>query len=189
MNRSSLLAIAAVAALAFPAAAFADDDSALNAFEKLCGATGADYPAVVSAAKADGWLATTESSDDDDIPGVSVTDKVALAKGDGAAAVRLRATRGLKHTVKSGDITVTTCTVRTDGAPAGLLDRVKAWLSMAPMSSDTDKASYLFTFDGKTRSFLATGDIEGAMNKGGAHLVKIRQDGGSEVLDYNRFSQ
>ena len=189
MTRSHLLVAVAAAVLAFPLSAFAagtGDDPAFDAFRKLCGDTAADYAAVVKAAAADGWHDTEVIADD--LPGVSVTDKAARAKGDGQAEVRLRATRGLRA-VKNGQITVSTCTVSADNEPPGLLDRAQAWLHMAPMNADSEKASYLLTLDGANRVVLAQGDIDAAVGKGGAHLLKFKQDGGSEILDYERFSK
>jgi len=141
---------------------------------------------IAAAAAADGWHDTQVLADD--MPGVSITDKAARSKGSGSSEIRMRATRGLKS-LKSGDVTISTCTVSTDSAPPGLLDRAKAWLNMATMDSDTDKASYLLTVDGTTRAVLAQADIPAAMNKGGAHLLKFKRDGDGEVLDYERFSK
>ncbi len=189
MTRSHILVAVAAAVLAFPLSAFAADaanDPAFDAFRKLCADTGADFPTVVKAADADGWRDAEVIADD--LPGVSVTDKAARAKGTGTDVVTLRATRGLRS-VKSGDITVSTCTVRGDNAPPGLLDRVQAWLNMAPLSTDTGKASYLLTYDGTTRTVLAQAGIDAAVGKGGAHLLKFKQDGASEILDYERFSK
>jgi hypothetical protein len=189
MTRSHLLVAVAAAVLAFPLSALAADaDPALDAFRTLCADTGADFPAVVKAAAADGWTDAEVMADD--LPGVSVTDKAARSKGKGTDEITLRATRGLR-TVKTGDITVSTCTVRGDNSPPGLLDRVQAWLNMAAMSTDKDsgKASYLLTYDGKTRTVLAQADIDAAVGKGGAHLLKFKQDGTSEILDYERFSK
>ena len=187
MTRSYLLVAVAAATLAFPLSAFAaDNDPAFDAFTKLCGDTGADYAAVVKAADADGWHDTEVIADD--LPGVSVTDKAARVKGDGQAEVRLRVTSGLRA-VKNGQITVSTCTVSADNEPPGLLDRAAAWLQMTPMNTDTGKASYLLTLDGGKRVLLAQTDIDAAVGKGGAHLLKFKQDGGAEILDYERFSK
>jgi hypothetical protein len=190
MTRSYLLAAVAAAAMTLPLSATAapSGDAAFDAFRTLCADTGDDYPAVVKAATADGWQTAEVLADD--LPGVSITDKSAWAKGTGSSEVRMRVTRGLK-TVKTGDVTISTCTVSTDNAPTGLLDRAKAWLNMAPMDLDPSngKVAYLLTVDGSSRVVLAQADIEAAMNKGGAHLLKFKQDGQSEVLDYERFSK
>jgi hypothetical protein len=186
MNRSHLVAIAAVAALAFPAAALAADDTALDAFQKICGNTGNDYPEAVKAADADGWHDTEVIADT--MKNVSITDKASRAKGEGDTEVRLMVTRGLEQ-LKPGDmITVSTCTVSTDKGTDGMLDRVKAWLG-EPSSTDTGEASYLLTLDGKKLKPLASADVEGAVAKGGVHVMKFKQNGSAESLDYVRLSQ
>jgi hypothetical protein len=188
MIRSCIFAAAAAIVLAAPIAASAapQTDPAFDAFRKYCGDTGADFTAAVKAADADGWKDTQVIADT--LPGVSVTQKAARTTGAGPDALRLLITSGLRST-KSGDIVVSTCTVSSDTAVPGLLGRAQAWLNMATMSADTDKASYLLTMNGGTRTLLATGDIDAAVGKGGAHLLKFKEDANSEILDYERFSK
>jgi hypothetical protein len=189
MIRSCIFAAAAAVALAAPISAMAADagDPTFEAFRKLCGATHAEYANVKAAADADGW------KDDpgvlgDDPPNVSITDKMAASKGAGANEMRLRATRGLQ-TTKTGNIVVSSCVISTDGGQPGLLDRAKTWLKVDPWTTDTGKESFLLTFKGDNAAVLAQGDIGTAIGAGGAHLLKFRQDGGAETLDYERFSQ
>jgi hypothetical protein len=179
--RSQLLIAAAAAALAFPVAASAADP-ALDAFESICWKTSADFPAVVQAADSGGW--TNAELMADAMAGVSVTDKTAREKIGGGSDLKLLATRGTK-----GDIVVRTCTISAKGGQAGLLDRAKTWLGVAPQSSDAGKATYLVTLDGGKIVALAQGEVDAAVAKGGVHLIKFHQDGTNETLDYTRISK
>ncbi len=188
MIRTRIFAAATIAVLALPISAMAADvsDPTFEAFRKLCGDTHAEYANVKAASDADGWKDAEVLADDP--PNVSLTDKMARAKGAGSGEMRLRATRGLQAT-KTGNIVVSSCVVSSDGGAPGLLDRAKAWLKVDPWTTDTGKESFLLTFKGDTPAVLAQADIGAAIAAGGAHLLKFKQDGATEILDYERFTQ
>lgn len=189
MNRTTLLALAAAAAFAFPAsAALAEGtgDPALDAFQSLCRATGNDYNAVGKAAAAAGWGTAQLEPDAQD--GISITGKAAWEKTFGAQTVTLLESTGLRHT-KAGDIPMTSCKISTNKPDAGVVDRAKAWLGFAPDGGDATLAVFYVKSGTGQPEHIPPSGLQDAMNSGGFSIVKVQQDAASAILDYQSYSK
>lgn len=166
------IAASLLAAVAAPALA-AGGQPAFDAFDTVCGATHADYPAVVAAADAHGWKATQVKADT--LPGVSVTDSVSRDNSAGGAALTLFAWQGVK-----GKIHVSECKVRVGkGKFAEVQAMAQTWLGFAPQEATPKKATFMFTDDAGGHKALAAADRDAAAAAAGLQILTVSagQDG------------
>jgi hypothetical protein len=175
------LAAAVLAGAATPALAN-DSDIAFNSFNKVCGATAAEYPAVVAAADGDGWQ-NTPVIGDNSMPKVSVTDKAARKKVVGAQNLVLVTSRGLAQT-PNGPLTVSDCTMHSDtGDLAAVEARLQTWLGFAPTSTAADRATYRFTTDGSAIKAVTDANANDAVAGAGLQVLTVSRNGGSLTVD------
>ncbi|MHB8528463.1 MAG: hypothetical protein ACYC8V_03010 [Caulobacteraceae bacterium] len=179
MNRLKILLTAAfLSAVALPASA-AVGDATFDAFQRVCGDTHADYPAVASVSNADGWKNSDVLASP--MSGVTVSEKLARTKIVDGGELTLDATSGL---TKSG-FKVSTC--RVHGAKAGfsvIKARAERWLGLAPHDSTAESTTFHFTGDGAKFKSVADNEADAAAAGDGMQILTIKLDGGRTVLDY-----
>ena len=166
------IAASLLAAVAAPALA-ASSQTAFDAFATVCGATHADYPAVVAAADAQRWKATQVKADT--LPGVSVTESVSRDSSAGGAAVTLFAWHGAK-----GKINVSECKVRVGkGKFAEMQAMAQTWLGFAPQETTPKKATFTFTDEAGGHKALTAAYRDSAAAAAGLQILTVSagQDG------------
>ncbi|HEY1427436.1 MAG TPA: hypothetical protein VGF50_12245 [Caulobacteraceae bacterium] len=185
----SLAACAAVLAVPVSVAAQAPAaDPALNAFQKVCWASGGDYMASLKAADADGWTDTAVTGED--AGGVSVTDKAAKAKLANGASLTLLVSRGLQNLKDIGQVKVVTCKLAVSKPDSGLVSESKAWLGVAPDNpADPTLAVYYVKMAPGAPSHVSKDGLAGAINSGGLAILKFQQDSDGGILVYTGYSK
>jgi hypothetical protein len=185
--RPQLLLAAAAAALAFPLAAFADTgDAALDAFQSVCANTGGTYVNVLKAADSSGWSETQIVPETD--AAVSITDQAAREKVVNGATLTLLVNRGLRHT-KGGDISQSTCKISFNKPDAGVLDRAKTWIGVAPDGGDATLSVYYVKGGGGAPQHLVSSQLNDAMAAGGFSIIKVQQNNDSAILVYLGYAK
>ena len=169
-----------LAALAGPALA-GPSETAFENFRAVCGATAAEFPAVVTAADGSGWKNTQIVTDT--MPGVSITDKQARHKPVAGDTLALFVTRGLAHT-KTGDIGVSTCTVSSGKADfAALVSLTQQWLGMPAHDTTATKVGFHYTPNGAAAAAVPDGGLDAAAGGAGMMLMSVKTGGGQTTLD------
>ncbi|MEO8927458.1 MAG: hypothetical protein ABI306_09895 [Caulobacteraceae bacterium] len=172
----SLAAAALVAVAASPALAAPDGALSFAAFVQVCGATHADYQAVLAAADAGGWKTTQVKADP--FPGVTIADTLARDSSAGGSALTLHAWRGAK-----GAVQVSECTVRIAKARfADMQGAAQAWLGFAPRSATAKKATFMFADEGAAHRALTSADQEAAAAGAGMQILSVSGDEDGAIL-------
>jgi hypothetical protein len=173
MNLS--LAITAVLA-AWAGAACADP--VFDTFRHLCLDTGADYPAVASAADADGWKPVDAPVSL--VAGVVPTDKLSRGKSIAGADANLEAWRG--KTAKN--LALADCDVQLGRADfAAAVAEVQGWAGFAPQDNKDQKAIFHFTDVGGAHKSVTPAEYEGAAAASGVEIVTVTGGSGGVNLD------
>ncbi|MEO8812139.1 MAG: hypothetical protein ABI376_04410 [Caulobacteraceae bacterium] len=168
------LAAAALAAFAAPVAA----EPVFDAFTAVCAAGHADYPAVVEAAENGGWHATTVTGDAT-MPGVTISDKIALSRKLDGAPLTLLAWRGTKGAIK-----INACTMRVGKADFPQLQAAaRDWLGFVPQDVQPKKVVARFTETPTGHHALIAAEYEGAAAGDGMEILTVSTDAHGAVLD------
>ena len=171
------LALAITAAVAACAGA-ACADPAFDTFRQLCLDTGADFPAVASAADAGGWKPV-------DAPvslvgGVVPSDKLSRGKSIAGADANLAAWRGKT----ASNVTVADCAVQLGrGSFADALAGVQGWTGFAPQDNKDQKAIFRFTDVAGAHKSVAQAEYESAAAGSGMEIVTVTGGSGGINLD------
>jgi hypothetical protein len=185
MIRTSLLAVAALGALAIPlTAASADNgaDPAFDAFRSICVATSDDYVAVLKAADASGWREAPGVVPPPTDAAISVTDQAARQNTVGGETLTLLVNRGLQH-MKSGDVPETTCRIETSNAHPTAIDRAKGWLGLAPDGGDATLAYFIVTGPPDKLVHVTSSSIP----PGGLSIIKVQLESSSAIFVDQRY--
>jgi hypothetical protein len=185
MTRLTILA-AAAAALAFPAAALAQDDPALTAFQQVCVASGGNYTQMLSAATSGGWTETQVVPETD--TAVSITSQAAREKSVNGFTLTLLANQGLRHT-RSGDVPQSVCKISVNKADPGVITRSTTWLGFPQDGGDNTLAVYYVKPGGAQPTHVPTNGLNAAMASGGFSIIKVQQDSGSAIFVYTTYSK
>ncbi|HUZ14245.1 MAG TPA: hypothetical protein VMU93_15520 [Caulobacteraceae bacterium] len=187
MSRLPLLA--AFGALCLPVGALAAapaPDAAFDAFQNVCSATAASYPAVVKAADAGGWADTAVPADSD--AKVTITAKMARSKAAGGETLMLSATQGLLQGA-GGGTPVSTCKISSNRPEPDLIARAKAWLGYAPDAApDPTLAVYYVKPGGAKPEHVAKANLNAALASGGLSVLKFQQDPDGAILVYQTYN-
>jgi hypothetical protein len=188
-----LLSLAACAALlAAPmsvGAQAASADPALDAFQKLCWASGGDYVASLKAADADGWTDTAVTGEDA-AGAVSVTDKRAKAKFANGASLTLLVSRGLQNFKDIGQVKVLNCKLSINKPDKNLISEGKAWLGAPDAAPDPTLAVYYVKLaPGGAPSHVTKEGLTQAIGSGGFAILKFQQDSDGGTLVYTAYSK
>ncbi len=173
--RLAFTIMAGVLAGASPNLAFAAP--AFDAFRQICGDTHADFPAVVKALDANGWVATDVKATT--MEGVTVSEQVSRSKvvaGDKLVALTWT---GLKGTVK-----ITACTVRSPNSQTEeIKTAVQGWVGFAPQIADAKRVSFRFADESGARRALTQADYDAAAAGPGLEMLTVSNDGTDTIID------